>query len=152
LVAHTQGDEQVITKDFVLAGKSIFTVELPAGFDAPHYTFRVRKSEATERWPAAYWVNLLTGPDNTADYQPVGKLDPETGIITLTKNSRFTNDTFPVRLVRRVVGRLWANEPEAITAAGFDVHHEGRCGRCGRVLTVPESLETGLGPECAARV
>jgi hypothetical protein len=28
------------------------------------------------------------------------------------------------------------------------VHHEGRCGRCGRTLTVPESIESGFGPEC----
>ena len=28
--------------------------------------------------------------------------------------------------------------------------HEGRCGKCGRVLTVPESIERGLGPVCLA--
>ena len=32
-----------------------------------------------------------------------------------------------------------------------EVWHEGRCGRCSRVLTVPESLQTGLGPVCASR-
>jgi hypothetical protein len=35
---------------------------------------------------------------------------------------------------------------------GLKVHHEGRCCRCGRKLTVPESIETGLGPECASRL
>jgi hypothetical protein len=30
------------------------------------------------------------------------------------------------------------------------VWHEGRCGRCGRKLTVPESIESGFGPECAS--
>lgn len=29
--------------------------------------------------------------------------------------------------------------------------HEGRCGRCGHRLTVPESIETGLGPICAEK-
>ena len=29
-----------------------------------------------------------------------------------------------------------------------DGWHEGRCGRCGRKLTVPESIEAGYGPEC----
>jgi len=27
-----------------------------------------------------------------------------------------------------------------------------RCGRCGRVLTVPESVESGFGPECIGRL
>lgn len=33
----------------------------------------------------------------------------------------------------------------------LQVWHEGRCGRCGRKLTVPSSIETGLGPECAGK-
>ena len=33
-----------------------------------------------------------------------------------------------------------------------EVWHEGICGRCGRKLTVPESVERGLGPECAGLV
>lgn len=33
-----------------------------------------------------------------------------------------------------------------------EVWHEGSCGRCGRKLTVPSSIETGLGPECAELV
>jgi hypothetical protein len=35
---------------------------------------------------------------------------------------------------------------------GCEVYHEGRCGRCNRKLTVPESIETGLGPECASKL
>lgn len=27
--------------------------------------------------------------------------------------------------------------------------HEGKCGKCGRALTVPESIQRGLGPICA---
>jgi hypothetical protein len=28
------------------------------------------------------------------------------------------------------------------------VWHEGSCARCGKKLTVPESIESGFGPEC----
>lgn len=32
--------------------------------------------------------------------------------------------------------------------AGFEFWHEGRCARCSRRLTVPESISSGFGPEC----
>ena len=34
----------------------------------------------------------------------------------------------------------------------LEVWHEGRCGRCNRALTVPESIASGIGPECAKHV
>lgn len=30
-----------------------------------------------------------------------------------------------------------------------DVYHESRCGKCGRALTTPESVSSGIGPVCA---
>lgn len=30
--------------------------------------------------------------------------------------------------------------------------HEGRCGHCGRRLTVPASINTGFGPDCAKKL
>lgn len=34
----------------------------------------------------------------------------------------------------------------------IQVYHEGHCGRCGRVLTDPASIERGYGPECIKKV
>ncbi len=34
---------------------------------------------------------------------------------------------------------------------GVRFWHEGRCGRCGRTLTDPESCARGLGPTCAGK-
>lgn len=36
--------------------------------------------------------------------------------------------------------------------AGFEFWHEGRCARCSRRLTVPESVASGFGPECVKLV
>jgi hypothetical protein len=44
---------------------------------------------------------------------------------------------------------VWKNQE---LPGGYKIHHEGRCGKCGRLLTVPESVETGIGPECAKRM
>lgn len=36
--------------------------------------------------------------------------------------------------------------------ATFEFWHEGRCAACARRLTVPQSIATGFGPECAERL
>lgn len=44
-----------------------------------------------------------------------------------------------------------ANQAPQI-AAKAECWHEGVCGRCGRPLTVPSSIESGLGPICAEKM
>lgn len=147
----------MITKEFVLAGKAIFTLELPAEFAAkhgckPHYTYRVNYSEATAEFPEAWWVGKLTGPENIRDYSDVGKVNAFTGEVTITKLSKFTKDSMTFKLINRVLARVWAGDTAAIEAAGFKLHNAGRCGRCLKTLTVPESIESGFGPECRGKV
>lgn len=135
-----------LSRAFVLAGRAIFTVRNPQGV---RYTFRVKGLESTESRPAAYFVNLLTGPNNTGDYTYVGLLDAATGTIRLTAKSRLTEDSTPLKVARWALRVIWTG---ADAPAGYSIQHAGRCGRCGRVLTVPESIATGLGPECASRM
>lgn len=143
-------------KRFVTAGNATFTLELPSTFVSAHgckpwYTFNV------SLWPAdrnklnrdIFNVSLLSGPNNDADYSYLGQLNPHNGDVRLTKASKFNDESWPVRLLRRVMFRLWAGDLEPVFAAGFDIKHSGYCGRCGRKLTVPSSIETGLGPVCA---
>jgi hypothetical protein len=149
----------MIARDFVLAGGRwvIFTLDVPDSFCQDHseckshYTFRVVHKEANGKWGEAWFINLLAGPDNLHDYQPLGMLNPETGSVRLTRNTRFTDESWPVRLVRRVLAALWQDREADIAAAGFGLMHASRCGRCGRQLTTPESIESGLGPVCRSR-
>jgi hypothetical protein len=137
-----------ISKEFVMAGDAIFTIETP---DQGHRTYRIQKVEGSERYPAdAYFAKLLTGPDNTRDYTYLGKLT--NGAVTVTAKSQQWNGTYPLRLLNRVLARVWADDHAAYENHGYRVHHEGRCGRCGRTLTVPESVESGIGPECARKM
>lgn len=147
----------MISKEFVVGGNSTFTIELEDGFASKHglknhYTFKVRHKEASMNYPEAWFVSMLTGPDNTSDYAYLGMLDKNQGELRLTQKSRLKDDSMVVRVLKRTLARLWANQGEEITKAGFDVHHEGRCGRCGRKLTVPESVLSGFGPECAGKI
>lgn len=156
--AQNREDEKMIAKDFVTGGRAVFTIECPGAWmhqrgACAHYTYRVSRKEAEpgSQWGDTYFVSLLTGPQNESDYTYLGILDAESGAVRLTRASRMGDDCLAVTLLRRVLARLWAGEADAITAAGFDVHHEGRCCRCGRTLTTPDSIAAGIGPECRSR-
>lgn len=135
-----------VTREFILAGDAIFTVETP---ELQHYTYRVEYQPAGERFPQAWFVKILTGPDNGSDYTYLGKLDDFTGQVKTTAKSSMTADAFPVRLLNRILARIWGDDHDAFERFGYRVHHEGKCGRCARRLTTPESVQLGFGPECA---
>lgn len=145
-----------VTKQFITAGDAIFTIEIPAEHrpaDAkPHYTYRVEHVKANDRYPESYFVKVLTGPENTDDYTYLGKLNVEYGEVTTTAKSRSYAGTYLLRILNRVLDKIWRQEQESFERLGFKVHHEGRCGRCGALLTVPASIESGFGPECIKKV
>lgn len=145
-----------VSKSFLLAGEATFTIEIPEAYQVeskqPHYTYRVERVEASDRWPEAFFVKVLTGPDNTSDYTYAGKLDPFTGQMNLTARSAFPATSYRVKLLNRVLARIWADDHAAYEQYGFQTHHEGCCGRCGRKLTTPESVTRGIGPECWKKV
>jgi hypothetical protein len=134
-----------VSKSFILAGDAIFTVQLP---DGGHKTYRVQRVEANDRYPEAFFVKLLVGPDNGDDYGYVGKLDAFTGQVATTAKSKQYDGSLVLRLLNRVLARVWTEDHQAYEVFGYQTHHEGRCGRCGRRLTVPASIESGIGPEC----
>jgi hypothetical protein len=156
----------MLTKNFFTAGKAIFTVEPSEAFVTakaqlgetfhPHYTYRVDRveMEAKGQWPAktCYFVKALSGPDNTSDYVYLGMLDAETGEVRLTQKSAFPATATRVLVVQRVLKAIFDGRGGQIAAAGWKVRHNGHCARCARVLTVPESIESGFGPECAKLV
>jgi hypothetical protein len=128
-------------RDFVTAGKATFTVE--SAKTGAHLTYRVRKIEGKD----LYFVSVLSGPNNEADYSYLGLLDPVTGL-HLTRRSTAGEHATSVRGFRYV----WGNAAADQMPRNARIHHEGRCGRCGRTLTVPESVESGYGPECIQHV
>jgi hypothetical protein len=131
---------------FVTAGRAVFTLQGASS----RYTFKVTRKDPTDRFPGVkYFVALLTGPDNTSDYTYVGVLDVQTGTVRPTGKSSYREESTPVKAFNWFMARIWRGVaiPEP---ARF--YHVGRCGRCGRALTVPSSIETGLGPECAGKL
>ena len=141
----------MIDMSFVRAGRAIFTVSNDKG---DHYTFRVKAKDFADGTGTKHFVSLLTGPENTSNYTYMGMLSsPALDNISgkpphvfPTAKSKFALASKPVQVFNfamRVISGAQA------LPAGYDVKHAGRCGRCGRLLTVPESIDRGIGPECS---
>jgi hypothetical protein len=143
---------------FFFGGKAVFTVCPSPEFVRDHedckdhYTFKLLHKEASAQWPECWMVFLMTGPDNYADFSYMGKLDTRSGAVLLTKKSCVGPNAWPKLILERVIACALANQLDKIEANGWGVLHEGRCCVCGRRLTVPESIESGIGPECAGRI
>lgn len=131
-----------VGRQFILAGNATFTLVGRAS----RFTFKVQQAEDN---PQRFFVSAMTGSDNEASFTYVGMLNPTDGTVRLTKGSRLREDTPAVRAIRWALPFVFqgARMPDA-----FAIFHEGRCGRCGRKLTVPESIVSGFGPECAGKV
>lgn len=136
----------MIKPDFILAGNAIFTIQNPAG---ERYTFKIVKKPASDRFKLTYFVKLLTGSDNTNDYTYLGLLNPVSLVAYPTKASKIQSNALVFKVLDWVLKliREGKNVPD-----GYVCCHEGRCGRCGRLLTVPESVASGIGPECARKM
>lgn len=128
---------------FIFAGKAVVTLQ--SAKTGTRYTYKVSKAEEKEGQAAQqprYFVSLLTGPENTSDYTYLGMVS--NGELRLTHASKLPIESAPVKAMQFALAHPEAPE--------LEIFHEGRCGRCGRVLTVPESVETGFGPECAGKL
>lgn len=129
---------------FILAGNAYFTVRSIA--TGTRYTYRASKAKENPKYPnsVCWFVGFLSGSNNETDYSYIGNVY---GGGTFRTNSKSTLPmqskpvaSFAWLLTRLVAGHMPTN---------VELWHEGRCGRCGRKLTVPESIEAGIGPDCA---
>lgn len=134
---------------FIFAGAAHFTLRSLRTGERFTYRVRVKKEDtAAGVQDPTYFVCWLRGPDNGEDYGYVGVLRGDLGL-RLTAASRVTRTAPCVR------GLVWfldaMKHGRAVLGAQVEFWHEGRCGRCGRRLTVPESVAEGFGPECSGR-
>jgi hypothetical protein len=132
---------------FFTGGRAVFTVSNGRG---THYTFKIskpRKQNPKDNPP--FFVKVLTGPQNTNDFTYLGIYIPQTQEVRLTAKSRYNNESTPVKVIRWALKKV---AEKAVLPDGYTIQHEGKCCRCGRVLTTPESIQRGIGPECIKMV
>ena len=127
---------------YIRAGRA--TITLRSERTGDRYTY---ESEREAEKGEVHWVRVLTGSDNHNDFQYMGMLRPD-GEFTRTKKSRVAADS--VSYI--AFDWAWRYLRVGVMPTKLQVWHEGSCGRCGRKLTVPESIADGLGPECRKKV
>lgn len=132
---------------FMLAGNCTLTLMSKA--TGTRFTYRVK---AIEDKPGEFFVSLLTGPDNQNDYQYMGILKTaslHSCPVHLTRNSKVGKEAKSYQALCWTLRKMSA---KGEMPSELEIWHEGRCGRCNRPLTVPESIESGFGPECINHV
>lgn len=136
---------------FILAGNATFT--LRSRRTGTRFTYRVSKAEDKDGF---WFVSVLTGPENTRNYTYLGNVSVNKPAYLKygshsfwhSKKQQISPDAPSAKAFAWAFKRFVAGTemPE------MDMLFAGSCGRCGRMLTVPESITAGFGPECAGKV
>jgi hypothetical protein len=133
-------------KNFVLAGKAIFTVQNEK--TGNRFTYKVTQAKDDKK---IWFVSVLNGPDNGTNYAYIGTIFANNFYVA-TLDFRHTKKSTVTAEAQSFKVFAWMLKNNLILPEFVKVHHEGFCCRCGRRLTVPESIKSGIGPECAKRV
>jgi hypothetical protein len=136
--------------EFALAGRAMFSLKHRE--TGRHHTYKVSRAPARVNGdpdPLLWFVGNLTGPDNGSDYTYLGIIsargNDDVPVFRTTGKTKNPTST-PVR--------AFAEAFRSIASKGdgdWELFHAGRCGRCNRTLTDPESITRGIGPVCAAK-
>lgn len=129
---------------FLLAGRAKFT--LVSKVTGARKTFEIEKAPPKDGLPDAWFVRLLVGPDNGSDFRYVGVVrQAPRGLAFNPNRSGFGLEACAV--IDWFV-RLINYSKDASFNRQAEFWHSGFCARCGRELTDPESISTGMGPVC----
>jgi hypothetical protein len=130
-------------REFILGGNA--TVTLVSTKTGTRFTYKIRGKDDV------WFVSLLGGPDNEADYRYMGRIDAGSSFWAGRRTPK-PGDVGPDAPSSKAFAWAWTRIAIDHLPVGLEVWHEGRCGRCNRKLTVPASIASGFGPECVTRI
>jgi hypothetical protein len=128
-------------KKFAFAGHALLTLE--SRKTGNHHTYQINVCKDN---PDLFFVgHLIAGSADDGSFAYLGAVNLKRDRFFLTKASTASPEAPSVQAFFFFM-KLKEMHPQLV------IHHEGRCGRCGRTLTVPESINLGIGPECASKM
>lgn len=124
------------TASYFFAGKSIFTVSNDVGI---HHTFKIKASKDGK----CFFVSKLTKPEY---YSFMGTIFDKTNpVVRVSRKSKLPLNHIAFAVFEWSLSQVILGKELPV---GYSIQHNGHCGRCGRVLTDPESIAYGIGPVC----
>jgi hypothetical protein len=120
-------------KTFITAGKAVFTLQSVKS--GTHFTYRLSSPKGKD----VVFANVLTSPDV---YTYAGLVASDR--LVPTKASKIGPNAPSFKALDWFLRNLDSDQ--------VVFRHEGKCGKCGRALTTPESIDRGIGPECASKM
>ena len=119
--------------NFIFGGKAFVTF-LNTN-TSNRFTYKVLKHKTDD----IYFVNVLTSPDT---YTFFGTY--RNGQFRHSPKARISAEAQSVKVFQFVITKLATNTLSNL----IEIYHDGRCGKCGKRLTTPNSIQYGYGPEC----
>lgn len=145
-------------RKYILGGNALFTVVF--GELVGRRTFRVKsgKKDRNSNWSTGnqdrsiYWVSLKIAPGNGFDdFITIGRLQQDINGEYLFQPKLDSNGRGHFAGV--LFQSLWKPlENGARVHPGYEFYHASSCCVCGRTLTVPSSIQSGIGPECEGKM
>lgn len=133
-------DKKRETYNYIFAGKAIFTVvSSKMGW---RYTYKITQTKSNKD---NYTIKVLYGSDNTEDYKHIGILNRR-----LLSLESYNIENGQIRLLMSFIHMLLNPLMEWPETCEF--YKSDKCAACGRLLTTPESIESGYGPRCYSRI
>ncbi len=134
---------KALIKQFIYAGKSYFTIRNKE--TGNRFTYKIVKDKKNP----IHYVSFLWGSDNENNYQFFGTIFDQKTYYFSKNHTKIKPDATVAIAFKWFFEVLNSNSEFPVN---FEIWHEGKCCRCGRKLTVPESIAEGIGSECAKKV
>lgn len=137
--------------DFMRAGKATMTIQ--SKVTQKHFTFTFKRPKYNEEDTVELikskdipiWVSVLTNHDNANGSMFIGTIFGNR--FYHGKKSRINKDAQSVRSFEYWFNALVLDRSDKLDL--IELYHEGKCMKCGRKLTTPDSIEEGIGPVCS---
>jgi len=126
-------------RDFVFAGKALFTLSNEESGN--HVTFSVKKHKEDDVW----FVSTL-GQYGQQNFIGTCFSDKK---YKHSKNSEISYNDQRIEVFEWFLNKFFNDQNKYPMVK---IYHHGNCGRCGKTLTTPESILTGIGPVCGGKM
>ena len=128
-------------RNYVLAGNA--TVTIRSNKTGKRFTYKIQTADDGNKW----FVKLLQGPDNTSDFGYMGMIT-DSGQFVRTRATKMSSEAISFKAWLWTWNKIQSSQD----TDALEIWHEGTCGRCNKKLTVPSSIEAGIGPKCATHI